>query len=607
MVTTKTAMGEEQFKLYQEKEYPNPQSIPRPPSTYEPKPQVALADLTAKSYVKTVGRAVYLKTTERQDELGSKVIFSGILEDATFKIPFVSHKINVPWQRDTVYKFDNAYVHEFPDRSLLLVITEFTDWQLKIVDTYLEYQQYVWRPKLATIKRPVQNISLVGTITTVHNNSGLVKRCNGCKSLLYYDTCPNKCDKGWGWDLRVSSRLYDGSGSIKMVLTKDVASRILQRNLSELILLATQTKLTPPNNNPSDRFLSSSIYQLKIPDTVQVIEAVTESPSSYRKSDKQIVSDGRNLVFIAPNELHYFVEFSNRILNSAEIEDKKIIRRLLEKSIDINIRKQTGKGMLQGIYLLEEPLKLYRCEKASLYLGFSLNVYIKQKQEEDSVIANVEATPQAYVRESVLNYIKMRRENGASADSLIRHLVNSRNKVIVAPSGNYGSIVDVITRKASNQSISDTDSRNLVQFWKEVYDIDISGDEMPLLKVKMMNSEQSFTYPPSMVFYGNESLVISAGPQKFIEDKRFTLKYKMDSIIKEALKDLKIGDLKIEFEGDSIESNNIQSVLLQEIKEKLYGKEVKARGSIMFVHDELWFFPNQLQFSYTKQSEENIS
>jgi hypothetical protein len=606
MVTTKTAMGEEQFKLYQEKEYPNPQSIPRPPATYEPKPQVALADLNAKSYVKTIGRAVYLKTTERQDELGSKVIFSGILEDATFKLPFVSHKINIPWQRDTVYKFDNAYVHEFPDRSLLLVITEFTDWQIKVVDGYLEYQQYVWKPKIATIKRPVQNISLVGTITTVHNNSGLVKRCDNCKSLLYYDACPNKCDNGWGWDLRVSSRLYDSSGSIKMVLTKDVASRILQRNLSELILLATQTKLTPNNNNPSDRFLSSSNYQIKIPETIPVIEAVTESPSSYRKSDKLVVSDGRNLVFIAPNEQHYFVEFTNRTLKSVEIEDKKIIRRLIEKAVDINIRKQTGKGMLQGIYLLEEPLKLYRCEKASLYLGFSLNIFIKQKQEGESVIANVEATPQAYVRESVLDYIKMRRENGASANSLIRHLVNSRNKVIVAPSGNYGSIVDVITRKASNQSISDTDSRNLVQFWKEVYDIDILGDEMPLLKVKMINSEQSFTYPPSMVFYGNESLVISAGLQKFIEDKRSTLKYKMDSIIKEALKDLKIGESRVEFEGDSIESNNIQSVLLQEIKEKLYGKEVKARGSIIFVHDELWFFPNQLQFSYTKQSQENI-
>lgn len=414
MISTKTTMGE-QFKIYQERDYPNPQSIPRPPTTYEPKPQLSLADLTAKSYVKTVARAVYLKTTERQDELGTKVIFSGILEDGTFKMPFVSHKINIPWQRDTVYKFDNAYVHEFPDRSLLLVITEFTDWQLKVVDGYLEYQQYIWKPKIDKIRRPVQNISLTGTVTTIHNNSGLVKRCDGCKSLLYDDSCPNKCNNGWGWDLRVSSRLYDGTGSIKMILTKDVASRILQRNLSELILLATQSKLTPENYSDS-KFLSSSIYQIRVPETIDVIEAVTESPSSYRKSDKLIVSDGRNLVYIAPNEQHYFVEYSKRTLNSGEIEDKKIIRRLIEKAVDINIRKQTGKGMLQGIYLLEEPIKLYRCEKASLYLGFSLSIYIKQKQDGKSIIANVEATPQAYVRESVLDYIRMRRENGATAN-----------------------------------------------------------------------------------------------------------------------------------------------------------------------------------------------
>ena len=92
---------------------------------------------------------------------------------------------------------------------------------------------------------------------------------------------------------------------------------------------------------------------------------------------------------------------------------------------------------------------MYRCEKASLYLGFLLNVYIKQKQDdEQAIITTVEATPLAYVRESVLDYIRMRRENGATAYGLIRHLVSSRNKVIVAPSGNYGSIVDVITRKA---------------------------------------------------------------------------------------------------------------------------------------------------------------
>ena len=57
MVTTKTTMGEEQFKIYQQKEYPDPRLLPRPPATYEPKLQVALADVTAKSYVKNCGQS----------------------------------------------------------------------------------------------------------------------------------------------------------------------------------------------------------------------------------------------------------------------------------------------------------------------------------------------------------------------------------------------------------------------------------------------------------------------------------------------------------------------------------------------------------------------
>jgi hypothetical protein len=73
-------------------------------------------------------------------------------------------------------------------------------------------------------------------------------------------------------------------------------------------------------------------------------------------------------------------------------------------------------------------------------------------------------------------------------------LLTYRNKVIVAPFGNYGVIVDVVTRNAGNQQVSDTDNRNLVEFWKQVYGIEISPDEISLLKVKMMNSENIFTY-----------------------------------------------------------------------------------------------------------------
>ena len=57
----------------------------------------------------------------------------------------------------------------------------------------------------------------------------------------------------------------------------------------------------------------------------------------------------------------------------------------------------------------------------------------------------------------------------------------------------------------------------------------------------------------------------------------------MDKVMQQLLQDIAIGEVKIQFEGNVAQSNNIQNVLLQEIKEKLYGKGVKTRGSIMLV------------------------
>jgi hypothetical protein len=572
--------------------YPDPQTIPAPPSPsyQQPIPLVTLSELIPGKYVSTTARIVYVKTVERQDALGTKTIFSGILEDSTFKVPFISHRISYPLIRNSIYKLHSSYVHEFPtDKSLLLVLVEHTKIDSKNVE---DYRDFIWKPNIESIKRPVRSVSLNGIITTVHSNSGLVKRCNKCKSIMMYDTCQNKCNDGWGWDLRVSSRLYDGSGSIKMVLTKDIASRVLNRNLAELILLASQ-------NKPLVQQQQSSSFKIKIPDSIEIIEAVTENASSFRSNGKPIVTDGRNLVFFPPeleqDEGHKFSECVKRSLKTSDIEDRKIIKKLIEKALDIGIKKVTGLRMMQGIYLLEEPISLYRCERAKLYLGFSLRVSLI---EEDGVVT-VELTPQAYVRESVLDYVKLRRERGATANAVVRNLLTYRNKVIVAPSGNYGCITDVVTKKAGSQRVSETDHRNLVEFWKQVYGIDISPDEIPLLKVKMMNSENVFTYPPSMCFFGSESLLIYGNVQRFIENKKYSLKAKVEHVIREILKqDLAIGSAKLEVEELAASSHSdVQSQLLQEIRQKLFGRNATARGTIMFVHDELWFFPNQIQLS----------
>jgi hypothetical protein len=105
-----------------------------------------------------------------------------------------------------------------------------------------------------------------------------------------------------------------------------------------------------------------------------------------------------------------------------------------------------------------------------------------------------------------------------------------------------------------------------------------------------------------MCFFGANSLPIQANVQKFIENKKYNLKAKMDDIITKAIttqqQDLKIGSARLELEGLITSRHaDVQSQLLNEIKEKLFGRSVRAKGSITFVHDKLWFFPNQLQLS----------
>src|SRR5215831_14946255 len=156
----------------------------------------------------------------------------------------------------------------------------------------------------------------------------------------------------------------------------------------------------------------------------------------------------------------------------------KIIRRLIDKALEFSVKKVTGHRRMHGIFLLEEPIPLYRCEKARLYLGFSTKISVQDSG------ATIEWTPQAYVRESVLDYVQLRRERGASASAIDRFLTTYRNRVIVAPTGNYGSIIEVVMRKAGSNKVSDTDARSLVEFWKQIYDIYISPEEIPLLKVK---------------------------------------------------------------------------------------------------------------------------
>jgi hypothetical protein len=107
-----------------------------------------------------------------------------------------------------------------------------------------------------------------------------------------------------------------------------------------------------------------------------------------------------------------------------------------------------------------------------------------------------------------------------------------------------------------------------------------------------------------MCFFGNDSLFIPADVQKFVEYKKSTVKARMDKVVNTLVNEqesLMIRDSKLEFVGQTVSNTNntadIQVQLLNEVRQKLFGRNVMARGSAMFVHDEIWFFPNQLRIS----------
>ena len=100
------------------------------------------------------------------------------------------------------------------------------------------------------------------------------------------------------------------------------------------------------------------------------------------------------------------------------------------------------------------------------------------------------------------------------------------------------------------------------------------------------------------VFAGGDSLVIPAGVQKFIESKKSTLKSRMDEVASKTIRDLRIGDLVLGSEATITEQRaDLQTQLLQETRERLFGRNVSGWGSVLSVYDELWFFPNQIRFS----------
>jgi len=543
-----------------------------------------LSDLKPGRYANTVVRVILIKSREREDELGKRPYIFGICEDSTFKVPFICYKPYQMFFKDSVFRFENSYVHEFEDHSLLLVLTEYS---------HIEYlpeeaaEDYLWQPKIGRIHRPLGfcRVTLEGVISKVYRSSGLVKRCETCGRVIYDDTCPF-CRKGkWDWNVRISSKLSDETGSINTIFSQYLTCKILERPVSEILCIAN----VPEKVYGQDFKIAT--FKVKPFDDWTIRESTVTDPALFRQCMKLIVPDNECCKIYTPQKVSVvskeILAVKERILKYSTEEDRIILTKILEKALDLEIRNRTNLPKIHGIYLVEEPTPLFCAERAKLYLGFELYV----SATEDFI--QVEFHPNGLIRENVLDYIKWRRERGASAKSIKNALTTWKKNAILAPNGTIGAIGEVLFEEAGGFYVPTLDV-SLPQFWKTAHDIDVKPDEKPLLVVKPYSLDVQLTYPPSCVFFDEQSLYMKSSVLNFVKYKKSGLINDVFQLARSIMRDLEVDGLKVETIGDADLRADAKRMILNDIKEKLLGKRVKATGSIAQAGDHLYFFPKTI-------------
>ena len=542
----------------------------------------SLSQLLPRTYSTVKARVVIIKCKQKQDELGKRDYIFGICEDSTFRVPFICYKPYPSFFRDAVFEFNDCYVHEFDEKSLLLVVTE----RSSIVHLANEDpQKYVWRPVIGGIKRATGScrITLQGTLSQISGSSGLVERCEACGRVAFDGKCPNDHEEKLFPAVRIAGRLADATGSMNVVFSQYLACKLLGRTIGEILQLTQGSPLY--SGGPISETLA-----FHIPDQIEVIEAYSDSPDEFRSARSPIVVDLNESRIIYANNLKPRSTFGaeTKKLDLNKPEDRRDLAKLAEKLIQIKIQSTTRLPKTNGIYLTEDAIPLYRTENAKLHVGFKIGVRIL----EDSRLL-VDAVPCAEVFESLLDYVDWRRQRGASPSAIKKTMLNYRKNVVFAPRGELGCVVDLLFKKARDFVVPAYEL-SLPDFWEKIHSVDVNPEERPLVVLRSYRYDLELTFPPSCVFHDRHSLRLSYGTQRFIERKHQQARAMAKEVLSRALSSFMIGDFNLERLQVTDARTDAKELLLTDIREKLLGRTLKATGSVIETNNRLYFIPRRV-------------
>ncbi len=202
---------------------------------YEVGGERALADLEPGDRGRTLEvRVVEVEERTIDGRDGETDILSGVLADETARLPFTDWNPRPEIEEGASLRLEDVYIREF--RGVPSVnLSEFT--VATSLDDEVEVSDSARRMGIgeAVAGGGAFDVELVGSLLDVRDGSGLIQRCPECNRVIQNGQCRSHGEVDGEDDLRVKAILDDGTGTVTVVLDRDLTERVYGGTLEDAL------------------------------------------------------------------------------------------------------------------------------------------------------------------------------------------------------------------------------------------------------------------------------------------------------------------------------------------------------------------------------------
>ncbi|MEE9163795.1 MAG: hypothetical protein V3U17_03235, partial [Thermoplasmata archaeon] len=192
--------------------------------------------------VRITARVLDIERREVEVRGEPKVVFSGILADATGKVQFSAwHDFGL--EPGEVIEMEGGYVSSW--RGLPQLTFDERSRLERGEDTALPSREELDRARRVWIEELVQkgggvDVQVRGIVVEVREGSGLIHRCPECRRVVQKGACRIHGEVKGETDLRTKAVVDDGSGALTAIFNRGLTETLLGKTMDEAITEAKE-------------------------------------------------------------------------------------------------------------------------------------------------------------------------------------------------------------------------------------------------------------------------------------------------------------------------------------------------------------------------------